>query len=76
MTQFVAAASDIVARLQHLDLEGTLTNLNRLLITTNNRIEAVDTAKLSQDTTRVLDKLDKLRPSSRSARTPRGCWRS
>jgi paraquat-inducible protein B len=60
VTQFVAAASDIVSRLQHLDLEGTLTNLNRLLITTNNRIEAVDTAKISQGTTRVLDKLDKL----------------
>jgi paraquat-inducible protein B len=60
VTQFVAAASDIVSRLQHLDLEGTLTNLNRLLITTNNRIEAVDTAKISQETTRVLDKVDKL----------------
>jgi paraquat-inducible protein B len=60
VTQFVAAATDIVARIQHLDLEGTLTNLNRLLVTTNNRIEAIDSAKISQGTTRVLDKLDKL----------------
>jgi ABC-type transporter Mla subunit MlaD len=60
VTQFIGTASDILARFQRLDLEGTLTNLNRLLITTNNRIEAVDTAKLSQSTSRVLDKLDKL----------------
>jgi len=60
VTQFIGTASDILARFQRLDLEGMLTNLNRLLITTNNRIEAVDTAKLSQSTSRVLDKLDKL----------------
>ena len=60
VTQFIGTASDILARFQRLDLEGTLTNLNRLLITTNNRIEAIDSAKLSQSTSRVLDKLDKL----------------
>jgi paraquat-inducible protein B len=60
VTQFIGTASDILARFQRLDLEGTLTNLNRLLITTNNRIEAIDSAKLSQSTLRVLDKLDKL----------------
>jgi hypothetical protein len=60
VTQFVAAATDIVARFQHLDIEGTLVNLNRLLVTTNNRIEAIDAAKISQSTSRVLDKLDKL----------------
>jgi paraquat-inducible protein B len=60
VTQFVAAATDIVSRFQHLDLEGTLTNLNRLLITTNNRIEAIDAAKISQSATRVLDRLDKV----------------
>jgi ABC-type transporter Mla subunit MlaD len=60
VTQFIGTASDILARFQRLDLEGTLTNLNRLLITTNNRIEAVDTAKLSQSASRLLDKLDKV----------------
>src|SRR2546430_6512460 len=60
VTQFISTASDILARFQRLDLEGTLTNLNRLLITTNNRIEAIDSAKLSQSASRVLDKLDKL----------------
>src|SRR6202140_3939172 len=58
VTQFVAAASDIMARLQRLDLEATLSNLNKLLVTTNDRIEAVDTAKLSQNTSRVLSKLE------------------
>ncbi len=60
VTQFIGTASDILARFQRLDLEGTLTNLNRLLITTNNRIEAIDSAKLSQSASRMLDKLDKL----------------
>src|SRR5450631_2515175 len=60
VTQFIGTASDILARFQRLDLEGMLTNLNRLLITTNNRIEAVDTEKLSQNTSRVLAKLDQL----------------
>jgi ABC-type transporter Mla subunit MlaD len=60
VTQFIGTASDILTRFQHLDLEGMLTNLNRLLVTTNNRIEAIDSAKLSQSASRVLDKLDKL----------------
>jgi paraquat-inducible protein B len=60
VTQFIGTATDILARFQRLDLEGTLTNLNRSLITTNNRIEAIDSAKLSQSASRVLDKLDRL----------------
>ncbi len=58
VTAFVAAASDIMARLQKLDIEGTLVNLNKLLVTTNNRIDAIDTAKLSQTATRMMDKVD------------------
>ena len=58
VTQFVAAATDIIARLQQLDIEGTLSNVNRLLVTTNNRIDALDTAKLSQSAERVLNKLE------------------
>jgi paraquat-inducible protein B len=59
VTQFVAAASDIMSRLQRLDLEGTLANVNKLLVTTNNRIDAIDTAQISQKTSRVLDKFEK-----------------
>src|SRR5213596_940303 len=40
VTQFVASASDIMTRLQHLDLEGTLVNVNKLLVTTNARIDS------------------------------------
>src|SRR6266403_5133876 len=42
VTQFVAAASEIVEHLRNIDLEATLTNLNQLSTTTNNRIEAID----------------------------------
>ena len=58
VTQFVAAASDIVERLRKLDLDGTITNLNRLLVNANNRIEAVDSAKISDQTKRVLGKME------------------
>ncbi len=58
VTAFIAAASDIMGRLQKLDLEATLANVNKLLVTTNSRIDAIDTAKLSQSATRVMDKID------------------
>jgi phospholipid/cholesterol/gamma-HCH transport system substrate-binding protein len=58
VTQFVAGASEIVDRLRKLDLEGTLVNLNRLLVTANNRVEAVDAARISKSTERVLNKLE------------------
>jgi len=58
VTQVVAAASDILDTLRKLDLEGTLANLNRLLVTANSRIEAVDAGKISAGTTRVLTKLE------------------
>jgi hypothetical protein len=58
VTQFVAGASEIVERLRKLDLEGTLVNLNRLLVTANNRVEAVDAGKISKSTERVLGKLE------------------
>ena len=58
VTQFVAGASEIVERLRKLDLEGTLANLNKLLVTTNNRVEAVDAARISKSTERVLNKLE------------------
>ena len=58
VTQFVAAASDIVEHLRNIDLDATIANLNKLLINTNARIEAVDTAQLSQRSARVLSKLE------------------
>jgi hypothetical protein len=58
VTQFVAAASDIVERLRKVDIDGTLANLNRLLINTNKRVEAIDTAELTKRSTSVLSKLE------------------
>ena len=58
VTQIVSAASDILETLRKLDLGATLANLNKLLVTANNRIDAVDTAKISAGTTRVLAKLE------------------
>jgi ABC-type transporter Mla subunit MlaD len=57
-TQFLSAAGDVFEKLQHLDLDGVVTRLNRLLDTSNQRIAAVDTAKISESTTRVLAKVD------------------
>jgi hypothetical protein len=58
VTQFVAAASDIVEHLRNVDLEATIANLNRLLVNTNKRVEAIDTAQLSQRSASVLSKLE------------------
>jgi ABC-type transporter Mla subunit MlaD len=57
-TQFFSAAGDVVEKLQHLDLNGVVTRLNRLLETSNDRIAAVDATKISESTTRVLSKID------------------
>jgi len=58
VTQFVAGASEIVDRLRKLDLEGTLVNLNKLLVTTNSKVEQIETGKISKSTERVLGKLE------------------
>jgi len=58
LTSFVDAASEIVDRLHHLDIEGTVANLNRLLVTTNQRIADVDTKALGQQTQRTLAKIE------------------
>src|SRR5438874_8581851 len=57
-TQFFSAAGEVVEKLQHLDLDGVVTRLNRLLDTTNERIAGVDAAKISESTTRVLRALE------------------
>jgi paraquat-inducible protein B len=58
VTQFVAAASEIVERLRNIDVDGMMANLNRLLVNANKRVEAVDTAQLSQRSVSVLGKLE------------------
>jgi ABC-type transporter Mla subunit MlaD len=58
VTQFLAGASDIVERLRKLDLEGTLVNLNKLLVTTNSKVEQIEAGKISKSTERVLGKVE------------------
>ena len=55
---FVSAATEIIDRLHRLDIEGTVANLNKLLVTTNDRIAGVDTAGLSRHADRTLTRLD------------------
>jgi ABC-type transporter Mla subunit MlaD len=58
VSTFVSAASDILERLRHLDLETTIGNLNKLLLTTNERVAGLDTATITQHADRTLSKLD------------------
>lgn len=58
VTQFVNAAEEIIDRLHKLDIEGTLVNLNRLMITANERLAAIDTRSLSDRSIRVLGKVE------------------
>jgi ABC-type transporter Mla subunit MlaD len=57
-TALINSASEIMDRLHKLDLESTLANLNKLLVTTNDRVAAVDTRVLSQRLDRVLAKTE------------------
>lgn len=58
-TQFFTAAADVVEKLQRLDLDGVVSRLKTLLDTTNERVAAVDTGKISDSATRVLAKVDR-----------------
>jgi ABC-type transporter Mla subunit MlaD len=56
--QIVNSASEIMERLRHLDVEGVVNNLNKLLTTTNDRVAALDTKSLQQRTERTLAKIE------------------
>ena len=56
--QIINSASEIVDKLQRLDLDAVVNNLNTLLTTANDRIAALDTRSLQQKTERTLAKLE------------------
>jgi ABC-type transporter Mla subunit MlaD len=56
--QLVNSASEIMERLHNLDVEGVVTNLNKLLTTTNDRVAALDTKRLQERTERTLAKIE------------------
>ncbi|HEV8500376.1 MAG TPA: MlaD family protein [Casimicrobiaceae bacterium] len=58
VTAFVNAAQEIIERLHKLDIEGTLANLNRLMVTANDRLAAIDTGELSKRANATLGRLD------------------
>ncbi len=58
VTALINSASEIMDRLHKLDVEGTVANLNRLMVTTNDRIAAIDTRTLSQRADRALAKIE------------------
>jgi len=58
LTSFVDAASQILDRLKNLDIEATVSNLNRLLVATTDRVEGLDTRKLSQRADGTLARAD------------------
>jgi paraquat-inducible protein B len=58
VTTLVNSLVDTLQRLHNLDIEQTLANFNKLMVTTTARIEAVDTKVLSQRADRVLAKME------------------
>lgn len=58
VTAFVNAAQEIIDRLHKLDIEGTIANLNKLMVTANDRLAAIDTGGLSKRANATLDRLD------------------
>ena len=58
VTTVVNAAIDILTRLHNIDIEGTLAKLDTLLVTTNEKVAAIDTRIISQRADRVLAKME------------------
>lgn len=58
VTTFVNSAIGILDKLHKLDIEDMLTNLNTLLVTTNARMDALDTKAISRRAVTVLGKLE------------------
>ena len=58
VTTVVNAAIDILTKLHNVDIEQIFANLNTLLVTTNDRVAAVDTKSISQRADRVLAKME------------------
>jgi paraquat-inducible protein B len=59
VSTFVNAAIGLLDRLNKLDLDTTLANVNKLLVTTNERIASIDTKALSQRAESAFSKLER-----------------
>jgi ABC-type transporter Mla subunit MlaD len=58
VTTVVNSLIDVLQRLHNLDIEQTFANFNRLLVTTNARIDAIDTRTISRRTVTALAKAE------------------
>jgi ABC-type transporter Mla subunit MlaD len=58
VTALLNAATEIMDKLHKLDLDVTFANLNKLLVTTNARIDAINTKAISERAERVLTKME------------------
>ena len=58
VTAIVNAAQDILERIHKLDVEAIVANVNKLLVTTNDRVADFDTKSLTQRAERTLSKLN------------------
>jgi len=58
VTAIVNAAQDIMEKLHRVDFEATVDKINRLLVTTNDRVASFDTKALTQRAEKTLSKLD------------------
>ena len=59
VSTFVSAASEILDRLHRLDIETTVANLNKLLVTTTDRVSSLDTAGISKGVNDVAQRADR-----------------
>lgn len=59
VTTFVNAASEIIDRLHRLDIENTIANLNKLLVTATDRVSSLDTAGISKGVASVTERADR-----------------
>jgi ABC-type transporter Mla subunit MlaD len=57
-TQLFSGLGEVVEKLARVDFDSVVMRVNRLLDTTNERVEAVDTQKISDQTKHVLAKVD------------------
>lgn len=58
VTAIVNAAQDILEKIHRIDIEATVARVDKLLDTTNDRIAAIDTRKLTDRADRTLAKLE------------------
>ncbi len=58
VTQVVDAAEQTLSKIQHLDLEAIVANMNKLLVSINRSVDAIDASGISARTRSTLQQLD------------------